>query len=348
MKNYLLAITLVWAVVGLGQSNGFAQDSDLGEVEGDRRAQTGLKFLSLSTSPRASALGGAVTANGRPTSSSLFSNPAHLGRMERSFDASFGQVEWIADISYNAGSVAFRPATGQYGVIGVSIVSVDYGEFIGTRRAGDVDEGYVDTGAVTPSSMAVGLGYSRQLTDRFSVGLHAKWARQDLGESTMGLGSGGSSLETQENSVQTVAFDFGILYNTGFESLDFAASARNFSRELTYSEYGFELPLDFSIGLSMDMVDLTQLNSEMHAFNLSVDGRRPRDFSEQVRVGGEYVFMDMLALRGGYIYPSDEAGISLGAGLQAEILGGEIGFDYSYSQMGIFNNVNRLGLRVGL
>jgi hypothetical protein len=348
MKNYLLAILLVSAVAVLGLSNAHAQDNDLGEVEGDRRAQTGLKFLGLSPSPRTSALGGAVTAGGRATSEALFSNPAHMGRMERAFDAAFNQVDWIADISYNSGSMAVSPANGAYGTFGVSLVFVDYGEFIGTRRAGDTEEGFVDTGAVTPSAMAIGFGYARELTDRFAVGGQAKFARQDLGESTMRHFSEHNYSATQQNTVNTIAFDFGIVYSTGFESLDFAVSARNFSRELRYEEFGFELPLNFSIGLSMDMLDLTQADPDIHSFVLSVDGERPRDFSEQVRVGGEYTFMDMLAVRGGYVYPSDEAGISLGAGLKAEILGGEFGFDYSYSQMGIFNNVNRLGVRLGL
>lgn len=348
MKNYLLAITLIWTVAVLGLSDVHAQDNDFGQVEGDRRAQTGLKFLALSTSPRASALGGAVTASGRESSGALFSNPAHMGRMDRSFDVAFNQVDWIADISYNAGSMAVSPFDGQYGTFGVSLVFVDYGEFIGTRRAGDAEKGYVDTGAVTPSAMSIGFGYARELTDRFSVGGQAKFARQDLGQSTMRHFSEYNYSATQQNAVNTVAFDFGIVYSTGFESLDFAVSARNFSRELRYEEFAFELPLNFSIGLSMDVLDLTQADPDMHSFIVSVDGQRPRDYSEQVRVGGEYVFMDMLALRGGYVYPSDEAGLSLGAGLQADILGGQFGFDYSYSQMGIFNNVNRLGVRVGL
>ena len=350
MKNYLLAVTFVWIVAGMGGSYGFAQDSDreFGQVEGDRRAQAGMKFLSLSTSPRSSALAGAVTASGRPSSSALFNNPAHMGRMDHTFDASFGYVDWIADIGYNAGSIAFSPAGGTYGVFGISVVSVDYGEYIGTRRAGNTEEGYVDTGTISPSAMSVGVGYARRLTNRFSVGGQAKFVRQDLGASSMRYFPEYDHSVTQDNTVQTVAFDFGVLYRTGFESLNFGISARNFSSEIRYEEFAFELPLDFNIGLSMDLVDLTRVDPEMHSFVLSIDGRRPRDYDEQMQIGGEYTFMNMLDLRAGYVYPSDEAGLNLGAGVQAEMLGGELGVDYSFSQMGTFSNVNRLALRVGL
>lgn len=349
MKKFTLSIALFWTVAFLGFSHGLAQtDAELGEIEGDRRAQTGMKFLALSTSPRASALGGAVTANGRASSSALFYNVAHMGRMERAFDVSFGYVDWIADIGYNAGSVAFSPANGAYGVFGLSLMFVDYGEFLGTRRAGDVEAGYVDTGTFTPSAMSVGVGYARRLTDRFSVGGQAKFARQDIGSSTMRHFPEYDYSATQDNVAQTVAFDIGMVYSTGFESLDFAVSARNFAREIKYEEFGFELPLDFSIGISMDVIDLTRVDPSMHSFVVSVDGRRPRDYAEQVKLGGEYMFMDMLALRGGYVFPSDEAGLNLGAGLQTDVLGGEVGFDYSFSSMGTFGNVNRLALRVGL
>src|SRR3712207_8583717 len=40
----------------------------------------------------------------------------------------------------------------------------------------------------------------------------------------------------------------------------------------------------------------------------------PRDYSEQIRLGGEYTFMNTLALRAGYVFPTDEEGFNLGFG----------------------------------
>lgn len=176
---------------------------------------------------------------------------------------------------------------------------------MGTVRA-NTSSGFVDTGEFSPSAISVGLGYARALTDRFFVGGNVKYAHQDLGESVMSRD--GESMTRESNALSAAVFDLGVLYRTGFRSLNFAVNIRNFARELTYAEESFELPLTFSVGTSMDVVDLMPSVGSMHLFTLSLDARRPRDFSEQVEVGGEYVFSNLLSLRAGYIYPTDEQG----------------------------------------
>ncbi len=57
---------------------------------------------------------------------------------------------------------------------------MDYGDFYGTRRANN-DQGFEETGVFSPASYAVGLAYSRKVSDRFSFGVHVKYAGQDLG-----------------------------------------------------------------------------------------------------------------------------------------------------------------------
>jgi len=58
--------------------------------------------------------------------------------------------------------------------------------------------------------------------------------------------------------------------------------------------------------------------------------------------------MDVLSLRAGYVMPSDEKGISLGAGLQTEISDLGFRFDYAYTRFGRFGNVNRLSVNLSL
>jgi hypothetical protein len=332
----------------LGLSRASAQvvgADDVENIERQRRAQTGMKFLSISVDPRAAAVGSAVTAQEQASSIAMFYNPASMGRMEQDVHVSIGQVQWIADASYNYGAIAIRPGGGNYGTIGMSVVAASYGEFEETIRF-DNSQGYIDIGTFSPSAMAVGLGYANVLTDRFSVGANTRYVRQSLAESIMSYNGG--SAERRDFTESTMAFDFGVLYRTGFRSLNFAVSVRNFSQEITYAEENLELPLTFSIGMAMDVTDLTPSMSGPHKMLLSVDAERPRDYSEQLKVGLEYMFMNTLALRGGYAFPTDEEGIHLGAGLQTEVGGLTFGADYAYGSFGLFGNVHRLGMQMGL
>lgn len=308
------------------------------DVEGLRRAQTGFRFLSTSVSARGAAMGDAMTAlnNG---SVSMFYNPATMSGMNGMADAALGQIDYIGDIKYNFASVAFQPAGGTYGVFGLTLMAIDYGEFLGTQVANN-DAGFIDTGTFAPSALSVGVGYARSVSDRFAVGANVKYARQRLGP---------SSVETIGTEAQgALAFDFGVRYHTGFRSLAFAVVAKNFAQEVTYAEESFELPLALNIGLSMDMIDFTSANPNMHSFVVSVDGERPRDYYENLKLGAEYTFMNILSVRGGYLFPSDERGLSAGAGLNFEVSGLALGADYAYSDFGRLGSVNRIMVSVGI
>lgn len=319
---------------------------DPDDVGTDKLAQTSFKFLEISTDARAAAMADALTAFDLHSSVAMFYNPAGMARLNSNVSASFGMTQWIADIGYNAASAAFSPVDGKYGVFGLSLLFSDYGDdFIGTIAATN-DQGYTEYDALglsnpNPTSMAVGLGYAIAVTDRFSVGANAKYVSQDLGDAAVTAGG-----ESESNSASTLAFDFGVLYLTGFESLNLAMSVRNFSQELEYVSENFELPLTFNVGISMDMLNLTNLDPNMHSFVVAVDARRPRDFTEQLKIGGEYTFMDILSLRAGYAFPTDEQGINLGAGLQYEVSGIGIGIDYAYTNFGVFSDVQRFGVHL--
>lgn len=307
-------------------------------------AQTGMQFLTVPLHARAAAMGDAMTAQGG-TSASLFYNPAGMALVTDRAQFALGRNQWIGDIDYSFGSVAFRPADGRFGTVGLSVMAVRYGELYETIRA-DNAQGFEDLGTFSPSALAAGLGYARALTDRFSVGGQVKYVRQSLGASTMSIEDG--NMVRQDNDLGTLAVDFGVLFQTGFRSLNFAVSARNFSQELAYEEENFELPLSFRIGMSVNMMDLVGQEAGTHAVLLSVDAEHPRDYVEQVRAGAEYQFLNTLALRVGYVTPTDEEGISFGAGIQQSLSGIGFGFDYAYTRFGAFGNVHRLALEIGM
>ena len=349
MNRSLYTLSLLVALVMLVvPATAFAQqdvtpDTD---VSTDKRAQTGMKFLSTSLDARATSLGGAVTADESfNNSSALFYNPAGMARMENTFHVGFGITQFIADINYNAFSAAFQPGDGSYGVFGLTVMSIDYGDIEQTVIA-PTDAGFSQLGTFSPSGLSVGLGYARSFTDRFSIGAQIKIASQDFGSQPVGNG-GATSRDFDAN---TVAFDFGILYNTGFRSLTIGMSARNFSREVTYVSESFELPLTFQIGLAMDVIDFTSLDPNMHTFKFRIDAQRPRDFVEHVKVGGEYTLMNLLSLRAGLaeaFVQDEERGVSLGAGLNFDVNNINLTADYSFTDFGVFDSVNRFSIGLG-
>ncbi len=320
--------------------NGFGQSQEEGGVIGTQKlAQTGFKFLTISLDARAAGMADAMTAH-NTASTSLFYNPAGMARMDKTFSVGLGMVQWIADIDYNAISAAVKSPIG---VIGVSGLLVRYGEFLETIRA-DNEAGYIDLGTYQPSAHAFGLGYARSLTNRFSVGAGVKMAYQNLGEAAIELDENGDPI-SRKYGKQVVAYDFGVIYETGFKSLNLAMNVRNFSQEVTFVEENLELPLTFRIGMSMNLVDLTAFNPNTHSLILAIDTQRPRDYYEQIKIGAEYQFMKRFAIRAGYIAPHDELGLSAGFGL-INIAG--LDLDYAYSSFGAFGTVNRLSLSFGL
>jgi len=341
---HLLSILL--GVLIAVPAHGQATDAPIpGEgAGGEKRAQASMKFTSISVSPRVSALANAATSL-QMGSVGMFYNPASMARVDRSVSASLGSVQWIANIQHDYASVAYGPNNGKYGVFGIMVRSVDYGEVNGTIRA-DNEQGYIETGTLNPSALEAGISYAMAITSNFSVGGSAKWARQDLGTSVVSRGSDSGSRETRSLSKGTPVFDFGVRYLVGFHSLSIAMNARNFSSEISFGEQSFELPLSLRMGLSMNLMDLTE-NYQNHDFRVAVDAEVPRDFVETVKVGGEYEFMDIIALRAGYLLPERERGVSLGGGLSEEFGDLMVQVNYSFVRFNRLSNVNRFGVNVG-
>ncbi len=304
-------------------------------------AQTGMKFLSVGTDTRISAIGGGATAT-EGFASSVFYNPASMARIPGQVDVVIGTTLWIADITHGYGSIAIRPGTGDLGVFALSFQTVDYGDLFGTEVEGS--SGFRETGIFSPTAYAIGFGYAVALNEKLSIGGHARYVQQSIGSFFRKANE-----PKIDFTAEVAAFDLGVLYKTGYKSLNFGMSIRNFSKEIRYLEENFQLPLTFRVGLSMNMLDLFDVERTSQAFMLTVDADHPRDFPEQVRVGGEYTFFDMLSLRAGYVSESSEKGTSFGVGFskkdEGEILN-SVGVDYAYTPFSVFSSVHRFSFHV--
>ncbi len=314
----------------------------VGAQEREKLAQTGLQFLSVISDARAAALAGTMTGL-EANSSAMFFNPATMSMTTNFFDVSISHNKWIADIQHNAFSLSLQPAGGKYGVFGVSLQAVDYGEIFGTVVANNA-QGYEETGNISTSAFAIGLGYAKMLSDRFGVGGQVRWARQHLGDNAIAIDISptDTTTATVKNEVEVLSFDFGTIYRTGLKSLTFGFTVRNFSEEIEYAEESFQLPLVFSLGASINLVDLTSLNNKTHTLVLAIQATNERSHAEQVSFGLEYKFMNALMVRGGYITNNDEDDVSFGFGVTSFGLQ----LDYAYTPFGVFDKVQRFTVRI--
>lgn len=293
-------------------------------------AQTGLQFLKVDVGARAAAMGGAFMMVG-DDANALFYNPAGIAKMNASFDLLANRTQWIAGISYIA--VGCVKNLGSWGSIGVSFITSDYGDIYGTRLSGS-DKGYEETGNVNVGAYAVGIAYAKQLTDKFTVGGQIKYAYQSLGENLF------SNNETVKNQVSGLAYDFGTMFYPGFKSFRLGMSIRNFSPQFKYQQYAFQLPLTFVLGFAMDVLDFTGRHD--NSLIVAVDAIHPRDYTERIHVGAEYLFMNMFAFRVGYKFNYDEESFTAGLGFEKKVGGLQFKLGYAYSDFGVFENVNRI------
>jgi len=302
-------------------------------------AQTGFNFLLVSSDARASAIGDAVNSLDGYTGA-LSHNPSTMGDVQSLVNIDFSINSWIAGIKYMALDAIVSPLSGRYGVVGLSFQSVNYGDVEGTVVAQN-DQGYIDTELLTPSAFEAGIAYADMISTQFGVGGQVKLVYQSLGKSIV---PNGNTFTTKQNVASTVAYDFGTIFKTGIKSLNFGMSVRNFSQDVKYEQEAFQLPLLFTFGISANLLDFYEVAGPNQAFLLSCDVTHPTAHPEQIKLGAEYKFMNVIALRGGYITGDDEDGVTYGLGISSAGLGiSSVNFniDYSYTPFKYLNSIQR-------
>jgi len=305
--------------------------------------QSTMNFLLVSISPRASGLGEAYCALGTGVESLLF-NPAGISETENRFEMQTYTTRWIGDINYLGGSFIWNLR--QYGALGFSLLSVDYGTIYGTSLLYDSEKdqyplGYIDLGKVdNVGAFACGLTYGRAISTQFLIGGDMRIVGQNLGQTQLESG-------LKNNNAVKLVFDAGIKYNTGFRSFRFGMAIRNFSSNIKREEVEEQLPLMFTMGMAIDLLDVVApVLSRANSLNLAIDFLHPNNYSERVYYGLEYLLFDRFAIRGGYQTNQDLASWSTGIGMNYNIGKTNLRFDYSYSNFDLFDGVNRLALGI--
>lgn len=335
-------ITLVMLATALNFTT-VAQDmyslSGSGEIK--KAGQTSMNFLQVPVSPKIAGRGNTYTSIGSGAES-VFGNPAGLPEMATSFEAFMSVTQWFADIQYLAGAVAWN--TGDYGVFGFHIVSVDYGKIKGAiltdPNAGE--DNYILTGDVkNVGAYSLGVSYVNQINPKFAIGGTVKYVTQQLGQLTNVDGS------ITDNNQGKAAFDLGLRYYVGWKSLNLAMTMRNFATHVRYQNESFSLPIVYTIGAGINLVELVDPSIVNNTLTLSTEYVHPNNYTSRINTGLEYTFHKMVVLRAGYETNQDLLSFSFGAGVKQNIGDINLEVDYSYSKVDLFGGVSRLSLMVG-
>lgn len=304
------------------------------QISMKKLGQSTMNFLSVSVSPKAAAMGNAYTALSYDAEATFY-NPAGLAHLTSGYSAMVSRTQWIADINYTAAAIA--KSFGTVGSFGLNIISVDYGDIEGTQLLSRTDpQGFETTGPIdNVGAFALGLTYGRQISSQFAIGGEVQYARQQLGDNPI--------LNTTNESNKLV-YNFGINFQTGFESLNFAMAIRNFATSVEYEEITAQLPLNFMFGVAMDVLDLFQAGSENTALLVSTEFSHPNNYTERVNVGAQLSLMQMFHIRGGYQSNQDIGSFSAGFGVSPQIAGNKLEINYAFTDTDIFGGVNRFSV----
>lgn len=282
----------------------------------------GFTFLGIPASARISALGEAAVSLSDLNSASVFTNPAGLGFSDKEHSLSISFSPWFAQINHYATSYTLKTA---YGAFGISAIFLDYGTMERTVKLSG-QRVYEQIGTYSANSLALGLSYSKQLTDKFSFGITAKFVNEKI----------------DVYNASNVVMDGGFLYYTGLGSLRIGACVQNFGTDTKFKNSTFKMPAILRIGAAAEIFE-----NETSRFTLIAEALHPTDAVERVNVGTEINLYDIISLRAGYKFFYDEEKYSLGIGIKAP---NEIPLEasFSYSDYGVLGNILRFTLEVAL
>jgi hypothetical protein len=287
-------------------------------------ATAGFVFLEVPVTARTAALGEASLALSNVNAAAVFTNPGALGFTTQSHSFTASYAPWLADIKNYASSYSVKTDAG---VFGIGLVAFDYGTIPRTVVASG-QKVFDVTGTYTAGSTAVGLTYSRMLTQEFSFGTTIKYAEERI----------------DNFRASNFLFDGGILYFTGLGSFRIAAAIQNFGVNTKFINDEFKMPAVLKMGVAAEVFEDKDAG---YRVTLTAEALHPNDNNERVNIGTEVSWNEMLALRGGYKFFYDEESYSFGFGLNPQFTV-PIDIDFAYADYGRLGAISRLTIQMGL
>lgn len=306
----------------------------LPRLGGQRAGISALTFLKIDPSPRSAALASSnLTLSG--DGFSTYVNPAAISELD-DLTIAASNTFWVAGINFAYASASKK--FGNIGHFGLSATSLTTGKM--ERRTEFQPEG---TGEYFYASYtAIGLSYSKKLTDMFSFGGTLKYVNETLAEFT----------------AHTGVLDLGFLYTTDFKDLKFAVMLQSFgTNSKLKGDYdpvgfvprdvateGYPSPTIFKLAVSM-----VPYKTEDKSLFVAVQLNHPNDNAENIRIGTEFEYKQLLFLRAGYkINVKDQNYPTFGMGVRMRIGKHPLMFDYAADPTRYLGMIHRIGLTFAL
>ena len=299
---------------------------------GQRAGISSLQFLKIGVGGRATAMGDAFIAIA-DDASALYWNPAGLVFAKQN-EIMFSHNAWVVDISQEFVGGFYKISNND--VVGISVISLHMDNMKVTDEFNPFGNGqYFAYGDV-----AIAATYSKRMTDQFSVGVTLRYVEETLDKLKM----------------RGVLVDFGTLYWTGLGTSRFAVSITNFGNELApdgeITLWGgkkqsvwqsFSPPTMFRIGFALE-----PWQNENNRVTASIQLNHPNDNSENVSIGAEYSYNEIVKLRCGYKINVDEQNFTAGAGVNLPLGIGNVSVDYGYAAFSRLGATHRFSIILGL
>jgi long-subunit fatty acid transport protein len=302
-------------------------------VLGEQRAGISTaQFLKIGVGGRATAMGDAFVAIANDASA-LYWNPAGLTQFSEN-QVMFAHNQWVVDINHDFLGAVYHLDDGN--TFGVSLISLSMDEMKVTTEYAPFGTGeYFGF-----SDLAIGISYSKKMTDQFSFGGTVRYIEESLDKLKM----------------RGIMIDLGTYYWTGLGSTRFAVTVTNFGNDLapdgevvlvgnrTNSEWqSFSPPTMFRIGFALEPYE-----DDENRVTTSIQLNHPNDNSENVSIGAEYVWNSMFFARAGYKINVDEQDFSFGAGVNIPVSMANISVDYAYANFARLGSAHRFSITLGL
>lgn len=321
----------------------------------DRQGEAGAYELLMLPWARAAGLHGMNTSNASGVEA-MRVNPAGIGRIN-STEFVIGNGQYLVPSGVSMNALGFSTRMGEAGALGVSLMSLDFGDIPVTT----VDQPEGTGGTFNPSFFNLGLSYAYTFEEKISVGALVRGISQSISN----VNAFGMALDAgvQYVSGERKNFKFGISLRNiggrmqfGGEGLaDIAVNGEEQEFRYDVQASTFELPSMLNIGLSYDwyVADVNRISA--------IGNFRAHSFSrDQIGGGVEYAFRELAMLRVGYVYnigQESEGAVNAYSGLSAGVSfdvpirknsDTRIGVDYAYRATDPFSGTHNFGLRVSL
>lgn len=345
MNKIILNYTVILVSFIFLTNSLYSENIGYGSAGGDfsKVGGAGGQFLKIGVGARATAMGNAFSAVANDLTSTFW-NPAGIAKVN-SMAADFSYNSWLSSYSHSFAGIALP--LGEDFTAAVSVISFSSGDIAVTTI--EKPEG---TGAKYQiGDIMLGLTVGGNLTDQFSFGFSAKVVNNKISTlSSTGLVIDiGTLFDTQFMGIK-IGFS---IHNLGLKQ-SFEGSELNMVKKLwssmnatpldgNFNSYDYSLPIIFRAGLSSEVY-----KDEEHSVLVAGEFDTYFDVKEQFSLGAEYVWNDLLALRGGYIFGQDQLGLTGGVGLKydADAFSGRI--DYSINPTKNLGLVNRISIGINL